>query len=170
MTTFDPMTATNGDLWEIIDALRDMVRAAPLTVERLAEAMWDAEDATMHGGKLPWVHIGQLLRAVLLSRAERILAALAVAPPSASQTDDLGAALDDAIEAMPYKRWTLSLDGDWEDGWVATGASRLVGEMGRLVTTEGQGWGADRGGLSTPAAALRALAAKLRTPQPEPKS
>jgi hypothetical protein len=70
-------------------------------------------------------------------------------------------AMTATMGAIPYKRWTITLDGDWEDGWVASATSRLAGEAGIEVTTAGQGWGADRGGLPTPADALNALTKKL---------
>lgn len=95
MTTFDPMTATNGDLWEIIDALRDMA--------------------------------------------------------------ELGDAWKEAEAALPEGWWfdvfSLALPGWWEV--VARAETELSGGKGISVEAEGI------------AAALRALAAKLRTPQPD---
>lgn len=64
--------------------------------------------------------------------------------------------------ALPTKRYTVTLTGDWEDGWIATAEGSFAGgEKPWRVTTEGQGWGADRGGVPTPAAALDCLRAAL---------
>jgi hypothetical protein len=83
----------------------------------------------------------------------------------ADATDRIGEldeALAEAEAALPYKRWTLTLEGDWEDGWIAYATSGPAGGAGAVaVTTRGQGWGADRGGLPTPASALRALVTAL---------
>jgi hypothetical protein len=64
---------------------------------------------------------------------------------------------------MPYKRWHVTLSGDWEDGWEAEATSRLAGGEGSVaVSTNESGWFHDPGGHRDMAAALRSLAAKLR--------
>lgn len=84
-------------------------------------------------------------------------------------TMSLHQALEAALAAMPHKRWTLTLEGDWEDGWVASATSRSFGVAQYVeVTTEGQGWGADRNGAPTPHDALERLTALLKTPNPLP--
>lgn len=78
------------------------------------------------------------------------------------EPDSLDAAWAAAEAALPYKRWHVTLSGDWEDGWEAEATSRLAGEGGITVSTNESGWFHEPGGHRTPAAAIRALAVKLR--------
>jgi hypothetical protein len=73
----------------------------------------------------------------------------------------LGEAWRAVEEALPAKRWTISLAGDWEAGWVADATWRLVGGPSSSATTREHRWGEEDQGLDTPEAALRALAARL---------
>jgi hypothetical protein len=82
----------------------------------------------------------------------------AVVPKEAA---GLGEAWRAVEEALPAKRWTISLAGDWEAGWVADAAWRLVGGPSSSATTREHRWGEEDQGLDTPEAALRALAARL---------
>lgn len=78
-------------------------------------------------------------------------------------TSDLGAAWTEVEAALPYKRWGVTLTGDWEDGWVATAWSSLVAGQKHIEAASAEDhWGYTTIGTDTPAAALRALALKLR--------
>jgi hypothetical protein len=71
--------------------------------------------------------------------------------------DSLDAAWAEAEAALPDKRWQVQLRGDWEEGWGAA----YISASGS-VDTNTSGWFHDPDDHRTPAAALRALAAKLR--------
>jgi len=62
-----------------------------------------------------------------------------------------------AVEAALPKRWTITLDGDWEHDWSASVTYWSVDGPVHKVKSK---WYAQPG-FRTPALALRALAAKL---------
>ena len=73
--------------------------------------------------------------------------------------DEAWAEAEDALG----KRWEVSLHGNHDTGWYATAeAWWFAGGGYREVTTDTSRWGESYRGQPTPAAALHALAAKLR--------
>lgn len=69
--------------------------------------------------------------------------------------------LRDLVDAMPWKRWTVTLHGDWESGWTATAHSRPAGEAGITVESHESVWGYETIGEPTPEGAIARLRAAL---------
>ena len=92
--------------------------------------------------------------------------ALADPEPIANETEsgyarrrelvDRARALEELVAAMPWKRWTIVLTGDWENGWVAEAMSWAFG--GPVEAWPKRRWMDTESGEPTPEAAL----AKLR--------
>ena len=66
-------------------------------------------------------------------------------------------------EALP-KRWSVQLQGDWENGWEASATGRVLGGASWSVRTNTSGWFHEPGGYPTPAAALENLRSLLENP------
>lgn len=76
--------------------------------------------------------------------------------------------IEEAIEqAMPHKRWRITLQGDWEEGWYATAESWTLvpNDLYSSGTTRtNDAWG-EGYGHPTIEEAVAALAERMRQPE-----